>query len=223
MPSFSIMEGIREVNIAEFFPQIKEEELASDEEKYFVWWLIDLKKQGYVINALHEPTTFDLVDAVTKEYRVEKQLKTKVKIEEGEEQILSSVVYTPDFVIEWSEKAVGIFVTTLDAPGKITYKNNPTMQIVRKRGNSYWGYAEIKPEFDHANMTRYAKIKMIWTYHKHGVFINLCKVGTSFFKKTFTPERYIWNNKNGKRRTLKYKPRGLGEFAFQVQSEKFPD
>jgi len=206
------MIGIKELKIADYFPQITEEKLASDEELYFAWWLVDLYKAGYVLNALHEPTTFELSDAVTKPYRIETQLKTKLKVVDGTEQVLDGLVYTPDFAIQWSEKAIGIFCATLDNPGKITYKNNPIMQIVRKRGVDYWGYVEIKPDFDYNNMTRAAKIKMNWTYQKHGVFVNLCKVGKSFFKKTFTPERYYYNNKNGKRRAIKFNPRTLGEF-----------
>ena len=202
----------QEVNIMEYFPMINKEKLGSDEELYFVWWLIDLAKAGYVKNVLHEPTTFELSDKVVKPFREETQLKTKVKVEEGEEQVLEGLVYTPDFAIQWTEKAIGIFCDVIHCENKLTYKSQPIRYVGVKRGNDLWTYIEVKPEHDHKNMTRAAKIKMNWVYSKHGVFINLQKVGPILFKKTFTPDRYLFTNKKLDGRKLKYKPRTLGEF-----------
>ena len=208
---------MKQVRIEDYFPMINEEKLESDEEKYFVWWLIDLKIAGFVNNALHEPTTFELSDPLVKEWKTEVQMKTKLKVLKGTEEVLPGLVYTPDFAVEWTEKAIGIFCTEVNVEDKITYKSIPIMEIVRKVGNYYWSYVEVKPIFDKNNMTRAAKIKMNWTYQKHDTFINLHRVGDAFFKKTFTPERYNWTNKNGTRRKINYKSRSLAEFISTLQ------
>lgn len=202
----------QEIEITDFFPLIQKEKLESDEELYFVWWLIDLYKAGYVKNALHEPTTFNLSEPVVKPFRKETQLKTKLKVEEGEETVLDGLVYTPDFAVQWTEKAIGIFCDHLHCVEKLTYKRNPLRYVGQARGLDMWTYVEVKPEHDHKNMTRAAKIKMNWTYQKHGAFINLQKVGKALFKKTFTPDRFRFTNKKLDARKLDYKPRTLEEF-----------
>ena len=201
------MEGIKELKIADYFPSINEEELDSNEERYFLWWLVDLYKAGYVNNVVAQPAPFELGDGMTHDY--EKVMATKTK--DMTEVVLQPNSYTTDFSVEWTEKAYGIFVVRESYRDRIMHGRKRLIDIGYKRGNNYWSFVEIKGDFDNNNMTRLAIINIKWVWHKYKTFINLHKVPT-LFSKTFTPERYIYNNKDGRKRKIKFDVRSLGEF-----------
>ena len=101
------------------FPLTDTDKFQSKEELYFYWFLVDLYNAGYVSNVLYEPFTYSLSEPLTKTFVTEKKLKTKVKVIEGEESILKGLVYTPDFVVHWTQKALGVFVETLNTNNKL--------------------------------------------------------------------------------------------------------
>jgi hypothetical protein len=157
----------------------------SKEELYFTWWLDDLIKAG-LIEKYERAESFQLSSPV--KVKVAKQLKTKVKM--VERHLLDGHLYTPDFVVKFDR------------------------DFAKKC--KLWGFSglciiEIKADYDKDNMTRLFRINQKWVWKDYGVLVNLVKI-PSFFKKTFTPKRYLLTDKTMKPRRLGYKPRTLKQF-----------
>lgn len=187
----------------DWFPQIELEDLQSMEELYFVWWLCDLKDEGYVEDAWYEDDTFALSKGYSKLYT--KRMKTKTKVEE--EAVLPSLVYTPDFKIKWTEKARGVFYHDLVSEEKVTHGRKPLYSL----GEDLVSYVEIKPSFDFNNMTRYVKIKINWLFSEAGIFVNLVKV-PDIFKSTFVPDRYFLTDEGKRTRQIKFKAKRITDY-----------
>ena len=187
----------------DWFPQIELEDLQSMEELYFVWWLCDLKDEGYVEDAWYEDDTFTLSKGYSKLYT--KRMKTKTKVEE--EAVLPSLVYTPDFKIKWTEKARGVFYHDLVSEEKVTHGRKPLYSL----GEDLVSYVEIKPNFDFNNMTRYVKIKINWLFSEAGIFVNLVKV-PDIFKSTFVPDRYFLTDEGKRTRQIKFKAKRITDY-----------
>ena len=175
---------------------IKTNNLKSNEEKYFAWWLEEAKVKGYIKEWSYEPKSFALSPKQTNKFT--KQLKTKIK--ECEETILQPHIYTPDFEIVWRNKAIGKFL------GGGKQKSQPFK--LAKGFPNLISYVETKGSFDQNNMTRLFSINKKWVFQKYGIYVNLCKISTkkgSFFDKTFTPIRFVLTEKTKKIRKLGYK------------------
>lgn len=165
----------------------------SDEELYFSWWLDELVKYGYVSSWFKNEDSYQLTDGLKHKYvRQMKRVEDKVLYQ----TILNPSSYTPDFKIQWTEKALGIFVSKILSPNKIV-----THFICN---NNLLSVDEIKGGFDSNNMTRLAinNIKLVW--YRHEIYINMIKV-PNIFNKTFTPIRYLLTDKSMKPRKIKYK------------------
>jgi ribosomal protein S18 len=180
----------------------------SNEELYFSWYLDQLKDKGYVNHWERNEASYEMTSPIINTYiKPMKRVEDKVL----EQTILNGSSYTPDFIIYWEDKAIGIFVSKLDhTKGKIETPficQLPELVSV----------IETKGEFDMGNMTRLARNNIKFVYEKHKVFINLIKL-PSIFNKTFTPDRYLMTDKTFKPRKLKYKNvRTLREFITEIQ------
>lgn len=62
---------------------------------------------------------------------------------------------------------------------------------------------EVKPDYDQNNMTRLFQVNRKWVYEKYSIFVNLVKI-PSLFKRTFTPNRYLYCDKTTKLRKINY-------------------
>ena len=187
----------------DWFPQIELEDLQSMEELYFLWWLCDLKDEGYVEDAWYEDDCFTLGKGYTKGYI--KRLKTKDRVEE--EGVLPSSVYTPDFKIKWTEKARGVFYHDLVSEEKLMHGRKAKYSL----GEDLVSYVEIKPNFDFNNMTRYVKIKINWLFQATGIYVNLVKV-PEIFKDTFVPDRYFLTDEGKRTRQIKFKTKRITDY-----------
>ena len=206
----------------DLFPRVNTNDFQSKEERFFYWFLVDLYNAGYVSNVLYEPYTYELSDAVTKSFVKQEQLKTKLKTTKGEETIQKGLVYTPDFVVHWTQKALGVFVETLNTKDKLMKGQSQTMFIGTIRGIDVITVFEVKPDFDQNNMTRYTKVKMNWLFQREAVFVNLVKL-PSLFKKYFVPTRFLITDKSAKLRKIKFKVRKLEQFVNEVQAKTHND
>jgi hypothetical protein len=185
-------------------PYLNKEELDSDEELYYSWYLSELCDHGYIKSVISQPTSFTLSSGLNHTFI--KSMKTKDKI--LEETIIKPSVYTTDFYIKWTDKALGVFINPLSTDDKIMKGLVTRLDICDDSLNSY---TEVKPEFDQNNMTRLARTNIKWVWDNHGVYINLSVI-PKLFKKTFTPQRYLTTNLSGKPRKLDYNPRSLQEY-----------
>lgn len=166
----------------------------SDSELHVSWWLEDLLLNGYIIYYKYEPYTIEAGKDITVSIKYTKKGKQKTK----KKVIKQSVKYTPDFKVKWSNKALGIFIYNEDT---VCLTSKP---LVYNLSKDMITYLEVKPDFDHHNMTRSAssKIKLI-TYctNKNIIIVK----PTNLFKSTFTPSRFIFTNSGDKKRKRKMK------------------
>ena len=157
----------------------------SKEELYFSWWLDELIEAEWVLS-YERSTPILLFAKMVKHY--EKKLKTKTKI--LQKTILPEHIYTPDFDV--------VFIP--EFAEKCEFFHNEGGCVV-----------EIKGDYDRNNMTRLFKINQKWSAKELGIMVNLVKI-PSFFKKTFTPKRYLLTDQTMRERKLNYKPRTLQQF-----------
>ena len=186
----------------------------SKEELYFSWYLDELKRQRYINHWQRNETSYNLFGGLVHSYikpmkRVEDKILTQT--------ILQPSSYTPDFIIYWEPKAIGIFVSKESKTvGKIITPflctDDELISIVETKGT-----------FDMGNMTRLANNNIKFVYEKYQVYINMVKVPT-IFKHTFTPERYLFTDKSMQPRKINYGtkkkpigPRTLSQFKESLQ------
>jgi hypothetical protein len=181
----------------------------SDEEKYFYWYLEDLKKIGFVEEIIPQHPVISLSDK--KEIKMFEQLKTKQK--PLSHTLLHKHIYTPDFTIVWNEIAADIFTSYI---GGFNEKNTPFIlaNSAFKSVDKPRSIIEIKPSFDQHNMTRAFTLNQKWIYNNHDIYVQLIKP-VELFKKTFIPTRYIWTNNGTRRRKINFKIKLLKEYLCQ--------
>jgi hypothetical protein len=182
-------------------------------ELHFSYWCEQLKSKGYIEHYEFQPEPYDLSDKVSHHY-----LKPMKRVEDKlvEQTVLQPHIYTPDVLIIWTSKAKGIFYVTLEDQEKIL----PHHLIANYQGYEnrmvYATTIELKPSFDHQNMTRLASLNIKWVYDKHKHIVEMVKL-PKFFEKSFTPDRYLLTDKSHVPRKLKYKPKTLTEFINSLQ------
>ena len=141
-----------------------------------------------------EYTTFELYGGYDKLY--EQRLKTKVN--HKCETLIKPTVYTPDFKVEWTEKAEGVFYYDYVDKEKLTSNNKPLYHL----GSNLVSHVEIKPVHNQNNMTSYAQLKINWLFATQGVYVNMFKIPT-MFGLNFYPGEYLVTD-------VKRSPRNVG-------------
>jgi hypothetical protein len=185
------------------FPQIyKEIKCDSFDEIFFLDWIFELMEMGYV-RTVRRAETFQLSSPCNHHYY--KPLKTKQRSEV--QTLLNKHVYTPEFYLEWEEKAKDIFFQYLDEAKKITLPIIAQFDMIDK---VYFSYFEVKPKFDQQNMERLFRINQKWIWQVTHRFINLVKVH-DLFPKTFTPMAFLYT-RTGKDKKINWVPISLTEY-----------
>ena len=182
-------------------------------ELHFSYWTDQLIKEGYIEKVILQPEPYKLSSKVVRKF-----IKPMKRIADKEvyQTVLREHIYTADVLIIWNKKAEGIFYITEKSKFKILpHHLFANYQGYRNR-NVYATTIELKPSFDHQNMTRLASLNIKWVYDKHGHIIEMVKI-PAFFKKTFTPDRYLTTDRSHATRKLKYKPRRLAEHIKSIQ------
>jgi len=184
-------------------------EFDSEEERLFYCYLRELKDVGFVDNFICQPDSFVLSENV--EYQWTEKKKTKDVIRNS--TILQSHSYTPDFEIEWNEKAYGIFYYELFDGNKLDkipfVANKPKTSVI-----------EIKPSFDYQNMTRLAIINMKMVYEIYDVYVQkVTPVGKKdcLFAKTFLPQEAMYTAKTKQLKKYKFETISLDTFIERNQ------
>ena len=137
----------------------------SQEEVWFSAWLHEAQEKGYVIYHKYHPSSFLL--SVNQTYKVEKQLKTKVKV--IHKHLLRPHWYQADFKVAFSKSFLESFKTKLYSTGEY-----------------YW--IDIKGQYANARNSSAVTfpINQKWVYEKYNVFVNKV-VPERFFKHTWVP------------------------------------
>lgn len=178
---------------------------ASDEEKYFSWYLSELQDAGYIRSYISQPESYVLSAPFFYEY--DKHLKTKTNI--IVQKFVHEHIYTPDFRINWNSKARGLFFNTFD--DRINVKKIP---FVAMECIFPYSIIEVKADFSKHNMTRVANLNQQWVMAKYGQYVQRAIVSnkTGIFKTTFTPIKYLFTDKSKKLRKIHFETRILKEF-----------
>lgn len=174
----------------------------SKEELYFSWYLQQLIENGYVLEFCYEPRTFLLVDPIYK-----KGKKSPVQAHPGTN-------YTPDFLIRWTQKAIGIFIALElgkpDLSGEYPF--------VCKDLESW---IDVKGIFKGAHNVSAATfpVKRNLMYHVHEIYVQKIipvnitkKKHGGLFPETFTPDRYFRTDQSSRMRKFNYIPKTLNVF-----------
>ncbi len=184
-------------------------EVRSDEEWYFSWWLDELVKIGIINRYLYESNTFILSNA--KSYPHLLIMKTKTKL--TEKSLLEEHVYTPDFLIEWNEKYLNRFFRIIN--DETCTVKCPFLAVRSTKDGKAYTFIEVKGDFDRNNMTRLFKITQKWLYDKYGLYVDLLKLPT-LFKRTWVPERFLKTNSTNQPRSINFKINTLNEYLMKL-------
>ena len=182
---------------------------ASDEEKYFSFYVEELKEAGYIRDYEYQPDAYVLATPFFYEY--DKQLKTKTKV--IVQKFIQEHIYTPDYLIYFYEKARGLFFNTFS--DRANLKKIPFVANEGKtKGMLPFSVIEIKAGFSKFNMGREAGLHQKWVMARYGEYVQKVIISnkTGIFKTTFTPEKFLTTNKSGKDRKIHFQPKTLEEF-----------
>jgi hypothetical protein len=196
-------------------------QLRSTEELYFVYYLQELKQHGFISKFEYEPFSFNLFDG--KHFNVQKI--TKRGTTDAIVKALGVHVYTPDFEIEWTDKALGVFIWQ-DYKPTVFERTKPIQAffstwdmntLVDVKGGSY------NPKNNTSSVTFPLNQKWVWSkYERYIQKVVVSLDDKSIFAKTFTPKKVIneavYKRDNEKRgikqgdSKLKYDVRTITEF-----------
>jgi len=153
---------------------MKRNEVRSDEEWYYSWYLDELVNIGIINRYMYETNTFTLSKA--KSYPLLTIMKTKTKL--TERSLLEEHVYTPDFLIEWNEEYLNRFYRIIN--DETCTVKCPYFAVRSTKDGKPYTFIEVKGDFDRNNMTRLFKITQKWLYDKYGLYVDLLKLPTLF-------------------------------------------
>lgn len=188
-------------------------------EKYFEWWLEELKKNGLVKEFEAQPKSFVLKEPIPIFYK--HLYKTKDPLTKNF-TLFNAITYTCDyrviFKVELLNKLFGIFFSEerellkdFNLKTGNVYQNtlfySSEKGIIFKEGTNEIEYVEIyfdvKPpskalQFSgKLGSSRDFKFNQRMTYDRHNIYVNkVVPIGTStsLFNKTFTPKRYLFTD-----------------------------
>ena len=137
--------------------------MKSNEEKFFSYWLEELKESGINIDWRYEPDSFILSEKITFPYqKTMKSGKSKII----EKHLLNPHVYTPDFmIIDKSQILKDLF-----------------------HSNSEFIWIDTKGTWANRGATQEFSINQKWIYQKHGIYVNKV-IPEKLFFKTFAPKK----------------------------------
>ena len=169
-------------------PVDESKQLRSTEELYFVYYLQELKQHAFISRFEYEPFSFNLFDG--KEFNV--QQITKRGTTDAIVKALGVHVYTPDFEIEWTDKALGIFIwhdykpTVFERtkPIQAFFSTWDMNTLVDVKGGSY------NSKNNNSAVTFPINQKWVWSrYERYVEKVIVSKNNNSIFSKTFTPAK----------------------------------
>jgi len=183
-------------------------QIDSDEEEWTLMWLEELAMIGFV-DKIERSEPIRLANPLYNTHTEIKILKTKSKESIKRQKILDEHVYTSEFKVTLTEKAMDIIAQFI-ATDNHSHITTPLLYTWDKHGENRICYIEVKPEWDQNNMERLFKINQKWMWEKYQMYINLIKP-LKLMEKTFTPFAYL-TTATGKKRLIHHEIRTLNEW-----------
>lgn len=174
-------------------------ECDSKQEMYFIWWLEDLKKKGYIKN-YKRSKTYGLFEKEFYRFKGGKIDKLKLLLQDHE--------YTPDFVILWNDSAENLFFcyhhkVTLSNCHFIVVNQHP-VSIIEIKG-------VLNQRHDKTGSLAKFSVNRKWMFQNRNIYVELIEI-QKLFIQTFTPSRYLITDKGLQKRKINWKVRNISEF-----------
>lgn len=194
-------------------------------EKYFEWWLDDLKKHELILDWEREPETFVLREPNTVFYMQHFERKPSVHRAVALDR---AITYSPDYKV-YVPKNSALFGKMIALLGNqmlynpLDYDQNNLYQETlfyatntesELHGGCYIFYFDVKPSANairssgSLGSSREFPIKKRLMYEIHNIIVNkVVPVGgkDSLFEKTFLPTRYLFNDSGSAPRKISFK------------------
>ena len=155
-------------------------EYASDEERYFSWWLNELKEAGLITLLKYQPKPFRLSNAVELSYL--EVLKTKTK--ERTVKLLDGHKYQADFLIHWSKKLYRIMFTDYSQLMDRSYKKYPFIANYSVVKDIYYSVIDVKGTYNQNEAWRRFSVDQKWVFQMHHIYVQKVITHPSYNKKT---------------------------------------
>jgi hypothetical protein len=187
----------------------------SNEEQYFQWYLDDLKKYGLIKKYKYHCKPYILIYP----HCYYTYSATRVVKKSQKHVLTNQHTYKPDFVIDWSDNGKSRKLIKMLEEYQFTrfcYKKNIDnffwVKYDNFNDNTLHSYIDVKPLFnkysDRLSLFRWKRALML---EIHNIIVQAV-IPEILFRNTFTPERYLYNNKNTKKRLIKWDIVTIDEF-----------
>jgi hypothetical protein len=192
------------------------------QEVYFEWWLEELINSGFVIR-YERSSRYKLIDSVFSDKLSFKPIKKDpIRHLIIQREFLKSWTYEPDYDVYWSEKSYNFLFQNIDFLNLVNFK---TLFYAKRVNNEWLTVIDIKPKsFRGGSMSSSVKFPLIqkMMYLIHDVYVH--KISPldlgGLFDKTFTPRRYLFQDRRMVNRKIsKWVPRKIETFI----KENFED
>jgi hypothetical protein len=181
----------------------------SEFEVLFAQWLKESSNHGYIEKAEYHPESYVLSPPV---FRTCWKQDNKGKWKIGKEEVFGKVVYTLDWRITWSEKALNSgLIGILKADRRM---NEFGLMAQKTKSGKYVSFIDVKPPVKtggHNASYRDFAIKAPLIYQMNGHYlqsivpINAKKPEDCFFSRTWAPKEYLFRpRKDGKGYLMNY-------------------
>jgi len=175
-----------------------EELCESNEERYFLWYLLDLYNSGY-IKTIERGVSIELLPKVLT--TIPKLGKYGQKIKDKTMIVLGNKSYTPDYVVTWNDSAV------MDEIVSFKLLHRPF--FIDKDLKTYF---EVKPVHDGNGISkREFKTTQKIAYWVKEIYIELV-IPQEIFQKTFTPQRYLFTDSGRQKRKINWEVKNIKEW-----------
>lgn len=175
----------------------------SKEEVFFLWFLQDMKKAGFIDNYKYQPVAIELTPKQT--YKFKKVMKTKEKI--VDKHLLHPYRYTADFEIHWNTSAKGLFYENIN---EVVEDSNVPF-FANSLGKRSISIVDTKASYNLKDSNRRFSSTQKVLFLLKNIYVQQI-VPQKLFEKTFTPNRYLMTDKGVKLRTIHFKIKTLKEY-----------
>ena len=172
-----------------------DQQFASKEEIYILWFLDDLVKSGHIKFYIYQPEQWKII-AAPEYYWVKKNKKSET---EKTGNIMDSLNYTPDFEIVWNWSGVCDYVYILNEEN-ISVRSRARKPFVAIRDKDYPLDSLVSYIDVNGDAVKFPVLQKIIFFCK-GIYVEKI-VPEKLFKKTFYPARYLWTDGLTKKRKI---------------------
>ena len=172
-------------------------EFDSQEEIHFYLWLKELKEAGYVKKFKKVTESITICDPYV-------DLVAKAGGKKTKKTILRSLSYTPDFEIEWTPVAFGIFCDSCHFEGRLVCDGSEK-SIVDVKG-------KFSGVYNNSGLTFPIIQKVLW--HFKGILVQKV-IPEELFEVTFLPQK-LFKTKTGKDKSWRFPKVNLEEYVKNV-------